>query len=310
MRNRKRGAGLFASSVGIAAIVTAGFEPLEVLVGWIGAAILRLAFSNIRGFGKTNGTACITIAAGIPITAGLVWAAEQAFPQESTFPFVSVCMLLLLYRTMIGEKENAVITGNVLGLCILPLVAVIELFGINHLDWTQMIPDGFSGMHVLIVMGAAAPWWAAGNKEKKWDWFLASGSTSLLMSILTAGILEKGLRACTEDTLYRAVQGIEIFGKLQRFEALLAAAILMGIFSAITLMGEKMKEAIEVLGDDKKKKRCCLWTLGAVFAAELIVRSIKQEKGYWITGIYWGLIVLYGLFTAFSDKVEKSEKSA
>lgn len=296
--------------MGIAAVVTAGFEPLEVLVGWIGAAILRLAFSNIRGFGKTKGTACITVAAGIPITAGLVWAAEQAFPQESTFPFVSVCMLLLLYRTMIGEKENAVITGNVLGLCILPLVAVIELFGINHLDWTQMIPDGFSGMHVLIVMGAAAPWWAAGNKEKKWDWFLASGSASLLMSILTAGILGKGLRACTEATLYRAVQGIEIFGKLQRFEALLAAAILMGIFSAITLMGEKMKEAIEVLRDGKNEKGCYLWTMAAVFALELIIRSMKQAKGYWITGLYWGLILLYGIWMALSKKVEKSEKRA
>ncbi|MDD6024345.1 MAG: hypothetical protein PUC06_08955 [Oscillospiraceae bacterium] len=309
MYHRKRGAGLFASSVGIAAVVTAGFEPLEVLVGWIGAGILRLVFMGAAGFGKEKGTAWITIAAGIPITAGLVWAAEQAFPQESTFPFVSGCILLLLYRIMIGEKENAVITGNVLGLCILPLIAVIELFGVKNLDWTQMMPYGFSGMHVLIVMGIATPWWAMESGEKPWSWFLASGGASVVMSTLTAGILGKALRAKTDAPLYRAVQGIEIFGKLQRFEALLAAAILMGIFSAAILMGEKMREAIEVLGVENKKKYY-LWIMAAVFATELIIRSVKQTNGYWITGIYWGLILLYGIWVVFFNKVEKGENNA
>ena len=310
MGNHKRGAGLLAASVGIAAVVTAGFEPLEVLAGWMAAAILRLLISGIEGIEKTKGRAFFTIAASVPIAAGLVWAAEKAFPQESTFPFVSVCVLMLLYRMMIGEKGNAVITGNVLGLCILPLIGVIELFGVDHLDWTQMIPEKISGMRILMVLSAAAPWWAVENRRKEWGWFAASGAASLIMSILTVGILGKGLRAHTDAPFYRAVQGIEIFGKLQRFEALLAAAILMGVFAAVILVGEVLREATEALRPGEYKKSWYFCIVASVFAMELIIKAVSVKKEMWLAGICAVLVLLYGLWLRLSEKDGKSEKSA
>lgn len=307
MHKEKRGLGLFAASAGIAAVVTAGYEPVEVLLGWCGAAILRVLFAKTGCKEQGKRGAIITIVASIPIAAGLIWAAEQAFPQESTFPFVSLCVLMLLYRSMIGEKDNPRITENILGMGILPLVAVIGLFGVNDLDWTQMVPNKISGMQILIVACTAAPWWVVGKSDKEWGWFAVSGGTSLIMSMLTAGILGKGLRSHTGAPLYRAVQGIEIMGKLQRFEALLAAAILMGMCAFLMLIGEKLREATERICSDKSTKGWYIGILVLVFAIELVLR---MEKTSLLAEIYWGVVLLYGVWIAFSKKVEISGNNA
>ena len=303
----QRDAGLFAAVAGISAVVTAGFHWTEALLGWCLCAILRLILPAREGErGKL--ASVFLILGGVILAAAVAFAAEEAFPEESTFPFVSLGVMALLWRALIGERETGKRVGSVLGLILLPLLAAVILFGLSDIRWSENLPAALNWKHVWITVAVTSPWWCFGEEHRGWGWFGICAGTCVGMSLLTRGILGSALTEQVGQPLYRAVQTIHVLGVLQRFEALLAAAVLLGSFGMLLLAGELMARGLSVLVPEGRKS----WRLGvltaASFALELALRYCFGPGDSAIMTVFWGLIPIYALWVVFSKKREKTQK--
>ena len=299
---RSSGPGRFAATVGISAVVTAGFGWIEVLLGWTLAAVLRYLLPE-RKSGRYN-IICmwVLLALGAFLIGGVVLAAEKAFPEDGTFPFVTVGLLLLLYRTLIGEKNTGDMVANVLGLVLAGLMGVILLFGFSKVDFCEMVPTGFSWQQVWITAAVTAPWW----KEKdNWGWFSAGAVFSVAMSQLCRGVLGAALTEYSELPLYRAVQTITIMGTLQRFEALFAAAVLMGTYAMLVQVGNVVREMGEdILGNISNRKWTAIFLLVSFFVEKLYIMADSGLKST-ISTVFWGAIPIFTLGVVFCKKDKK-----
>lgn len=308
---KDRNAGTFAAAAAIGAVVTAGFSWLPVLLGWGISTILMLILPE-RGPLRDRKTAALVLLGSVAVLAAAALGAEDAFPEDSTFPFVSAALLLLLWRAMCGERRTAGDVANVLGLFLLPVLAAVVIFGLPNVRWTETAPV-CPWRQVLITVAAASPWWGlrrGARSRRTWAWYGASAGVCLGFSLLTWGILGRGLTAAEAYPLYRAVQTIRILGVLQRFEALLAAAVLMGTFSVMLLTGERAAEALALFSPDRKRTwKSGLICLGA-FAAEWVLRWAPEGARSVAETVFWALIPLAALAVVLLEKHEKKEEKA
>lgn len=218
-RMKRKEAGLFGGTVAITAIVTAGFPWLSVLLGWLLGAVLTLLLQRVPGGHSGKLPALVTVLGGVLVLAAAAMGAEGAFPEDSTFPFVSLALMLLSLRAMVGERASGAAVANIIGMILLPMMAVMVLFGLRDVDWSENIPQEFRWGQVWVTVAATAPWWCfrRGPMEKRgWLWFGGVGALALGMSLLTRGILGAAFCGYEEFSLYRAVQTIRILGAVQR----------------------------------------------------------------------------------------------
>lgn len=304
----KNNAGIFAAVVGISAMVTAGFGWLPVLIGWCIATVVMLLLPEDRGEGMGKLTAFVVLVGGVFVLAAGALGAEDAFPEDTTFPFISAAMLLLTWRSLCGEKDTGSGVANLLGLVLLPLVGVVLLFGLRDVRWAENLPVGESWWQIPVTVAAASPWWCfrRGEMQKKsWFWYTMAGVFSVGMSVLTRGILGRGLVNAEAFPLYRAVQTIRILGVLQRMEALLAAAVLMGAFCVMVLVGSRVRTALDVLMPNTKRRWKTAGVLAAAFAVEWCLKMTKIGADEVLEAVFWGMIPLLALWMVLSGKKEK-----
>lgn len=299
-----KGPGTFAATVGISAVVTAGFGWLEVLLGWCIAGILRWLLPREKS-GQYN-IICMwgVFLLGIFLIGGIVVAAEKAFPEDGTFPFVSLGLLLLLYRSLIGEKDTGNMVSNVLGLMLLGLMGAVLLFGFSNVAWGELYPETFRWKRVWITAAIASPWWTE-KGEQKWGWFSVSALVCVGMSILCRGILGAALTEYSGLPLYQAVQTIRILGILQRFEALLAAAVLLGTFAMLTKVGSIIRNAAETIMPKVQNRKWAAVVILLAYLMEYLYLNLDQTWQEGISTVFWGMIPFFALGIVFSKKVEK-----
>lgn len=307
----RRDAGVFGAVAAIAAMVTAGFSWVSVLLGWgIGTLIMLLLPSSEDNFGKP--AAWCLLLESVVVMAAAAMGAEDAFPEDSTFPFVSAVLLLILWRAMCGERRTLGNVANVLGLLLLPVLAAV-LLGLKDVSWRENLPQRSSWFEIYITIGAMSPWWclSAGRRRKStWIWFGTCAAVSLGFSLLTRGILGNALVETEPFPLYRAVQTIRILGVLQRFEALLAAAVLMGAFAVLLLAAEKAATALDVIAPDQPRCKKCGAVALAAFLMEWGFRQLPWGTAETAEAVFWGVIPILALWVVFSGKIRKIEKSS
>lgn len=306
----RKGPGRFAAVAGMSAVVTAGFGWLEALLGWGVAAILRWTLPPAEKKLKSRGCAAVMLAGGIILLAAVMLAAEEAFPEDGTFPFVSLSLFLLLYRTMTGEKKTGQIVSNVLGLILLGLLGTILVFGMVDVDWSQTLPTEFLWKRVLIIIGITAPWWCGDEKEKDWGWFFGSAAVCVGMSVMVRGLLGAALTEYVHLPMYQAVQTVKILGTVQRFESLLAAAVLLGTYAQLSIVSEHMETAVERLAPGVNLK---VWTAGILLISFLLehgYRSVDRGVQERISTVFWGFVPVFALWVVICGKIRKNEKSA
>lgn len=223
-------AGLFAASVGASAVVTAGYSWVSVAAGWLlGGAIAwgvgKLPEKQIGIFHMPMALAAVTFGA---------WLGENAFPQESTFPFISVCLLMLLYYSL--RRSGSVDVGRILGKLLLVVIAFLLAVSLKDISWT--LPAMPTWRQILVAAAITIPWW----RRMNFKWYGLAGAAVTGISALCGGILGNGLAASVEAPFYRAVQTIHISGILQRFEALMSGAVMVGAFAVMLYGGGLMKK--------------------------------------------------------------------
>ena len=301
------GAGAFCVTTAAAAMVTAGFSWLPVLLGWTISSLILLIVSMGEDQ-RTRGPGIVTLAGSMIWMTGILIGAERAFPTDGTFPFVSISLLLLLWRAMSGNRVIFRSASNLLGLILFPVLAAVVLFGMQDVSWKEELPAGFSWQQVYITIAASSPWWSAfrslRNRRDR-AWYIGSAAAGVGLSLLTHGILGDGLAAREPYPLYRAVQSVRVLGALQRMEALVAAVVLMGGFAMLLWLGEISSEILEQTPGRSKQWKSGLLLL-TVFLLEWMTRSVSASALGWMKSLFWGLTPLFALWVVFMTKCEKN----
>ena len=295
-----RNAGNLAAALGVSAVLTAGYSWLEVLLGWSIGAVLCWCAKMPWKWRRRNTSRWIQILIGILLIAGAAQAAEQAFPKDSTFPFVSLCMLLLLWYGISGTDTGRA-ASNAMGMLVLPLMALIVIFGGVSAQWTELMPRKFCVAHVGIA-SLVSLLMTRGRGGRTWGWFIGTGLLAVGLSVITQGALGQTLVQTEKAPLFRAVQTIRIFGKVQRIEAVLAAGTLIGTFSAMLIGGECLKTGV----GKNRKKWTFLLPIAAALGLESVYRSVGERAQSVMTAVFWGILAVYALGIVILEKNEKT----
>ena len=97
----RSGAAAFSVTTALAAVATAGFSLAVVALGWAVGTLVMLVLPLCRR--RREGLQAVTLMFGTGAMTAAVLGAERAFPADSTFPFVSGMLLLLLWRALCGQ---------------------------------------------------------------------------------------------------------------------------------------------------------------------------------------------------------------
>lgn len=221
---------IYAATLGAAAVVTAGISPVSVALGWGGGVLAGLIARKL----PEDRVAVVHLPWALAVITFGAWMGENAFPQESTFPFVSFCLLLLLYYAL--HRDCAGELGRILGKTLLGVVVFLLAAGWKDIRWQW--PELPRLREILLSFLVTVPWW----RRMDWKWYGIAGLTAVGLSVLTTGILGSALAGFVEAPFYRSVQTIHIAGVLQRFEALMSGAVLLGAFALMLYGGQLIKK--------------------------------------------------------------------
>ena len=302
MRIRSGPAG-FCVTAAIGAMVTAGFSWVTVLLGWSISTLIMLLLPMRRNDTGQGPPAVTLLMAVLAMTAAAL-GAEGAFPEDSTFPFVSAMLLLILWRALCGRRRGLQGTVTVLGMILLPVLGVVLLFGLGDVQWRENLPAASPWFQVYVAVAAASPWWCLDLEKRTgrtWLWYGASGLMSLGLSLLTHGTLGGTLASVERFPLYRAVQTVRILGALQRMEALVAAVVLMGGFGVLLMLGELAADSLKALPgkSDRRKTAAVLLT---VFLLEWMFRALSGPAERVVETAFWVLTPVFALWVVFLTK--------
>ena len=298
---KQKGAGCFAATVGVSSVVTAGYRWYEVLLGWGIGGCIWVLMRYKQPWCKKHTWKGVEQVVGVVLAAGALWVAEEAFPQDSTFPFVSVCLTILLWYSMRGSETGGIAAGNLIGLLMLPMMVMLAGFGCGELDWSQLRCEGVRWQHVAIPAVISLMW--GRNIRESWRWYLAGGGINTLLCVVTAGRLGAALAEQDAAPLYHAVQTIRLFGTEQRIEALTAAVILMGAYGTILSAGDLMANEEHTGGTGEKIKYAGLLLLSLLL--ETAYRYGNQRIALTMATAFWGIMACFALWVVIFEKTAK-----
>ena len=191
--------------------------------------------------------------------------------------------------------------ANVMGLLVLPLMAVVVVFGGISAQWTELKPQSVQISHIGIT-ALVSLLMVRGRGRKQWGWFTCAAVLGVGLSVVTQGALGRALVQEEGAPLFRAVQTIRIFGKVQRIEAVLAAATLIGAFSAMLIGGELLRSGM----GNNKNKWCYLLAIAIGVGLESIYRCVGEGVQSVMEAVFWGILAVYALWIVILEKNEKS----
>lgn len=219
----------------------------------------------------------------------------EAFPMVNGFPMIPLTVLAL---SAWASHHTDAVSARV-GAMLLPLLAVfyvlIAVFAREEVEGQTFLQPAFQlrpACVMLLPLGAVLLPKGKG-KIRPLGWILALA--------VAAAVL--GLVALPWGSLYRAVMSVSVLGVMERFEALLCAAMAMGGVCLCTLLGRAALSAIEKKRMKKQGAETLLW----VTAIAGLALTNRQNTAVLLAGclVFWVFLPLITLQIEISKKDEK-----
>jgi hypothetical protein len=280
--------GRFAGAVALSALVTAAYSWTAVALGWLLGGVISMAWRARPKNPALGAVASVAVVAWCAALSGRTGTDGSAWVPTAL-------LLLLWYGLGRGKVRGA---ANVLGLLMVPLVAAL-FFGLGDVDWAENLPELPQWRQVLTSALVALLCWGPGTEPGGWQ--IASGGVAVGFSLMTRGILGRALAGATALPLYRAVETIRILGVVQRLEALVAAAVLMGLFALMLRAGTWGNESLERLFPEAPE----VWRRSGLVLGAAAVVWCSQLWGAGIAA-FWGLLVGFTLWLVLFQKIRKN----
>lgn len=162
-----------------------------------------------------------------------------SWPSGDVYPAIPLVLLALAAACASGGEGKAAGAGSVLFWLTALIYSAVVIAGIGEVEPAMLRPDINTGSWELaaVFLIPAAAGLAPGMRRKLQPISLVAMAVfSTVISILIAGSVSPAVAQSVESPLYQWVRGLGLFGTLERFEALVAVALTMGWFAALSYL--------------------------------------------------------------------------
>ncbi len=266
-----------------------------------GTALAFLLYNIVGTEGKLPGIlrAVQVLWLAVPLAVA-VNGATALFPDASNPYYVPVVVLALSWLLARQNREGVLACCTVVSFFVLAAVAVVTVFAAPDLQWQWLMPT-FDWRSALIAFaigaGAMMLCEVCPGTKPALIWRIVAFLAPVIFAALSAGCLSPALSVQQESAFYTLSRSISVFGVVERFEALIAACLSLGICSACTLVLHSGRQLIPAKGQDAVTALLCV---AALFGSVLPSSGVIPAAG---TVILWILL-------PFCKIIKKREKSS
>ena len=256
-----------------------------------------LAELTTRAFGKVPGQVLQGIVAlwFFLLACFAAHQSAEAFPRSNGFPFIPV-VLILLSCWAVGK--GAAVVGrccSVLFFFLAAAFAVVLAFGVTEVQWDYLRPaqppvDGLAALAVMLIPTVVLQFRDCMRGPAATGlWSLGLIALAVCVSLVTVGSLGIRLAKTAEAPFYLVVEGISIFGVMERFEALISAALISSYFALICLFSlacaQNLKSLFQFQRVQPAARGVCAATLLGFWLAGRIGPEVLGAGTLLISGI-------------------------
>lgn len=251
-----------------------------------------------RVLGRWGSDVVLTLTLGwTALMAGFAAAlTAEAFPGLPVDPLVPLTILALSAWSCHSSPDVPARVSTVLLPFLVAFFALVAIFGWRDADVFPEKREAFDlrCICVLTLPMAVTLLRCGEGKTKCWFWVPAALIWAALLA-WTSGAYE---------SLYEACMSIHVFGVMERFEALLSAAMAAGGYSLCALLGSSGMGLIRAKAEEKKKTAKILFWIVAIAGMALTKRQ-NTVVLLVCNLLFWGILPVGILWIAKSKKDEK-----
>lgn len=229
-----------------------------------------------------------------------------SYPEGDTFPLVG--LLLLLLASFAAAKGTAVPArvGAISFFFLIIIYGIVLAFGVPQVRVQWLAPVTQPQWALLpLSLAPVCAFYAADrctDGGKLLRWLLGGLVLAAAAAAVTAGRLSPAIAAAEPFPFYTMTKGISVFGTMERFEALISAAMTAGGFC---LLGLLCMASTRIMGAVHSKLRVVAAPVNFfVGGAAIWVSAWIPETVFAVgTAIFWGVVPVSALFLARRKKV-------
>lgn len=162
-----------------------------------------------------------------------------SWPSGNVYPAVPLVLVALAAVSSSRGEGPAAGAGSVLFWLMALVFTIVIIAGIREFDITMHEPVGGTvrgDLAVVFLLPAAASFMPGSRNKNFTAWLPSAAVFGTVVSVMIAGSLSPAVAQSAGSPLYQWVRGLGLFGTLERFEAIVAVAITMGWFSALSYL--------------------------------------------------------------------------
>lgn len=283
--NRSGGMWLVSFAVTAGAALCGHMGWLSALVGGlagIGVYELKLRIPEGHTPGLIRALQVLWLAVPLAVFANT---ARELFPDASNEIYVPLVVLALSWLLAKHPRDGVLACCVIVGFFLLTAVAVVCVFASSGLQWRWLKPsfDWVEVLTALAVVGGGmllAVTMPGAKPGKPWRW-IAFLSPAVLAA-LVAGCLSEPLARQQDAAFYTLSRSISLFGVVERFEALVASCLSLGLCSACALMLHAARQLTPERGQNGVTAFLCLAALCGSFLAVSPVIPAAGTVLFWV----------------------------
>ena len=266
--HRSGGMWLLSFCVTAGAALCGHMSWLSALAGGIGAILLyelRLKLPS----GKTPAFIAIVqvlwLAAPLAVLAAV---ARALFPDASNGAYVPLVVLALAWLLARHPRDGVMACCVIVAYFLLAAVAVVCVFSLPGVQWRWLSPSFDWGEAVIalsVALGGMALLTAVPGIKPGRGWRWIAFLCPAAIAAVVAGNLSMPLAARQAGAFYTLSRSISLFGVVERFEALVASCLTLGLCSACALLLHAARQLIPRKGRDGVTAFLCLAALAGSF---------------------------------------------
>ena len=231
----------------------------------------------------------------------LARAARDLFPDASGSLYIPAVVLGLAWLLAGQSRSGRLACCAVVGFFVLGAVGIVSLFSLPKLTPGWLIPAPTpEGFLCALALGSGGMLLRAAAGEPAGAWIRGAYLVPAVLSALAGGCLSCPLAARQASAFYTLSRGVSLFGVAERFEALIAACLTLGLCSACALL---LCAARELLGSD----RAVLLIPASIGTCFLPIRGLYIAAG---TVLLWLLPPVFFKIRVCKKLPKKSKKSS
>jgi hypothetical protein len=225
-------------------------------------------------------------------------AAQALFPDVSGSLYVPAVVLALAWLLARQSRNGLLACCAVVGFFVLGAVGIVAVFSLPKLTlrWLRPAP-ALDGLLCALAIGSGGMLLAECGEKPGPGWRWSALLAPAILSALAGGCLSRPLAARQASAFYTLSRGVSLFGVAERFEALIAACLTLGLCSACALI---LRASRELLNSD--------WAILLIPAA--LAMCYVTIPGPWTAA---GTVLLWVVIPALwprEKKLKKRKKSS